>query len=96
MGLGSTAVLVVLGGMRELVGQGTLFSGMHLMFGERFRDFGFSLGGDYHGLILAILPPGAFFGLGLLIALKYLIDKRLERRAAASEASGVAPAPAEG
>lgn len=100
MGLGSTAVLAVLGGMRELVGQGTLFSGMHLMFGERFRDFGFSLGQDYHGLILAILPPGAFFGLGLLIALKYLIDKQMEKRAEAratkAAEAGAQPAPAEG
>ena len=34
MGLGLTLVLVVLGGMRELVGQGTLFSGIDLVFGE--------------------------------------------------------------
>ena len=34
MGLGLTAVLVVLGGMRELAGQGTLFSGIDLVFGE--------------------------------------------------------------
>ncbi len=96
MGLGSTSVLAVLGGMRELVGQGTLFSGAHLMFGESFRGFVFSLGSDYHGLILAILPPGAFFGLGLLIALKYLIDKRMEARRARAEAEPAAMAPAQG
>jgi len=82
MGLGSTLVLMVLGGLREFIGQGTFLSGLHLMFGEGFRDFSLSLGSDYNGLILAILPPGAFFGLGLLIALKYVIDRRLEQRAA--------------
>ena len=100
MGTGFALVLVVLGGLRELIGQGTLFSGLHLMFGEGARDLFFSLGDDYQGLILAILPPGAFFGLGLLIALKYLIDKRLEKRAATraavqTETRGE-PAPAEG
>ena len=81
MGTGFTLVLVVLGGLRELIGQGTLFSGAQLMFGAGARDWFVSLGDHYQGLILAILPPGAFFGLGLLIALKYLIDKRLEARA---------------
>ena len=100
IGTGFTLVLMVLGGLRELIGQGTLFSGLHLMFGEGARNLTFSLGDDYHGLILAILPPGAFFGLGLLIALKYLIDKQVEKRAearaAAAAETGPEPAPAEG
>ncbi len=91
MGLGFTLVLMVLGGLRELVGQGTLLSGLHLMFGENLRDFSFSLGSDYHGLILAILPPGAFFGLGLLIALKYVIDRKIEQRAARRNTETEAP-----
>ncbi len=98
MGMGSTLVLMVLGGLREFIGQGTFLSGLHLMFGEGLRDFSLSLGEDYHGLILAILPPGAFFGLGLLIALKNLVDRRLERRAAraAPAPSAESPAGAEG
>ena len=39
-----------------------------------------SLGPDFHGALLAILPPGAFIGLGLLIAVKNIIDKRLRQR----------------
>ena len=80
MGIGFTLVLVTLGGLRELVGQGTLFSQAHLMFGEAAREFTITLGKDYQGALLAILPPGAFIGLGLLIALKNLIDKRVELR----------------
>jgi electron transport complex protein RnfE len=80
MGIGFTLVLVTLGGMRELIGQGTLFSQAHLMFGEGAREFVIRLGDDFHGALLAILPPGAFIGLGMLIAVKNLIDKRLAQR----------------
>ena len=78
MGLGFTLVLVVLGGMREAIGQGTLLSQAHLMFGETARGWTIILLDNYRGYLLAILPPGAFLGLGLLIALKNVIDKRLQ------------------
>ncbi len=81
MGAGFTLVLMTLGALRELIGQGTFLSGIHLMFGEATRNWSFSLGDDFNGLILAILPPGAFFGLGLLIALKSVIDKRMQQKA---------------
>jgi electron transport complex protein RnfE len=80
MGVGFTLVLVTLGGLRELIGLGTLFSQAHLMFGEGARDFVITLGDGFHGALLAILPPGAFLGLGLLIAVKNLIDKRAAQR----------------
>ncbi len=80
MGFGFTLVLMVLGGMRELVGQGTLFYQAHLLFGDAAQGLTLSLGPDFQGALLAILPPGAFIGLGLLIALKNLIDKRLQQR----------------
>ena len=79
MGIGFTAVLVVLGASRELIGQGTLFADAHLMFGEAARGLTLSLGEDFRGILLAILPPGAFIGLGMLIAMKNLIDKRLSQ-----------------
>lgn len=82
MGLGFLLVLVALGGLREAVGQGTLLSGAHLMFGEAARDWTLTLVGDYSGFLLAVLPPGAFIGLGLLIALKNIVDKRRLERAA--------------
>ncbi len=79
MGLGFTLLLMVLGGLRELVGQGTLLDGASLMFGEGARWMTMTLE-HYRGFLIAILPPGAFIGLGLLIALKNAIDRRLERR----------------
>ncbi|MFP4080732.1 MAG: electron transport complex subunit E [Ectothiorhodospira sp.] len=82
MGLGFTGVLVALGALREVLGQGTLFDQAHLMFGEMAQGLSVTLIPDYHGFLLAILPPGAFIGLGLLLALKNTVDDRLERRAA--------------
>jgi Na+-translocating ferredoxin:NAD+ oxidoreductase subunit E len=70
MGLGLTAVLVVLGGVREAIGKGTLFSGIDLALGPIAKDWVIPLAHDYNGFLLAILPPGAFIGLGLLIALR--------------------------
>jgi len=70
MGLGLTAVLVALGGMREAIGKGTLFSGIDLALGPMAKDWVIPLAHDYSGFLLAILPPGAFIGLGLLIALR--------------------------
>ena len=79
MGLGFTLVLMVLGGIREFLGQGTLFYQAHLLLGEAARGFGLELGDSFHGALLAILPPGAFIGLGMLIALKNIVDKRIAR-----------------
>jgi electron transport complex protein RnfE len=76
MGIGFTAVLVLLGGMREVIGLGTLFSEAHLMFGEAARNLTITVFEDYRGFLLALLPPGAFIGLGLIIALKNVIDAR--------------------
>jgi len=86
-GLGFTLALVALGGLRELLGQGTLFSQAHLMFGAAGQSLTLSLGPGFHGALVAILPPGAFIGLGLLIALKNVIDKWLARRQAAVAAA---------
>jgi len=90
IGLGFTAVLIVLGSLRELVGQGTLFSQAHLMFGEAAGGLEISIGEGFHGLLIAMLPPGAFLGLGLLIALKNIIDRRNERKAAAPSTRAIA------
>ena len=95
MGLGSTAVLTVLGSMRELIGQGTLLSGAHLLFGEAAHHWEFSLGDGYQGLLLAILPPGAFLGLGFLIAIKNIIDKRVSSAAGKARAAELPARPAE-
>lgn len=76
MGSGFLLVLITLGGIREIIGFGTLFDYSHLMFGEAARDWTISIGDNYPGFLLAVLPPGAFIGLGLLIAMKNLIEQR--------------------
>lgn len=83
MGLGFTLVLVALGAIREAAGLGTLFAQAHLMFGEGARSLTITLIEDYRGFLLAILPPGAFIGMALLIALKKIIDKGIEQKQAA-------------
>jgi electron transport complex protein RnfE len=80
MSLGFLAVLVLLGAMRELIGQGTLFTNMHLIFGESARTWEWQVFKDYPDFLFAVLPPGAFVGLGLLIAGKNFIDDRAEQR----------------
>lgn len=76
MGAGFTAVLIVLGAMREIIGQATIFADMDLLLGPAAADWKIVLVDDYRGFLFAILPPGAFIGMGLLIALKNVIDNR--------------------
>lgn len=84
MGMGFLLVLVTLGGLREIIGQGTLFAQAHLMFGEAARVLTITFIDDYSGFLLAILPPGAFIGLGLLIAMKNAIDSRKQKTQAST------------
>jgi electron transport complex protein RnfE len=83
MGMGLTAVLAVLGGMREIFGHGTLFSGFDLALGDMAKGWVITVVPDYHGFLFAILPPGAFIGLGLLIAGKNYLTLRAEKKAKA-------------
>ncbi|MBS1213108.1 MAG: electron transport complex, subunit [Proteobacteria bacterium] len=84
MGLGFTGALVALGAMREVIGTGTLLARADLMFGEIARDWAIQVFDDYGGFLLAVLPPGAFIGLGLLIAVKNVVDARAAEKAGAS------------
>lgn len=90
MGIGFTAVLLVLGAMREVIGQGTLFSGMNLIFGDMAVSWKIVLIDDYSNFLFAILPPGAFVGMGLIIAIKNIIDQRIERAAEKKAVKAVA------
>jgi electron transport complex protein RnfE len=76
MGLGFLVVLTLLGAIRELIGFGTLFAHADLMFGDAAKSMTIVLNEDYPGFLLAILPPGAFFGLAILIVGKNWIDMR--------------------
>ncbi|MCE9632944.1 MAG: electron transport complex subunit E [Methylophilales bacterium] len=76
MGFGLALVLAVLGGIREIIGKGTLFSGIDLVLGASSKAWVITVLPDYHGFLLAILPPGAFFGLAMLIAAKNWLESR--------------------
>jgi electron transport complex protein RnfE len=87
MGLGMLWTLALLGGLRELIGGGTLFSGIDMVFpGLQPLQL---LPADYPGFLLAVLPPGAFILLGCLIAWKNWIEAR-----AAARQQARTPAPA--
>ena len=80
MGLGLTSVLAVLGGLREIMGHGTLLSGIDLALGASAKSLVITVVPDYHGFLLAILPPGAFITLGCLIAGKNWLNQRAEAK----------------
>ncbi len=87
MGLGSTCALLVLGTMRELLGNGTLFDGADRLLGDWAKALRIEVFQLDTPFLLAMLPPGAFIGLGFMLAGKYLIDQRLKaRRRQAAEA----------
>ncbi|MBQ4863257.1 electron transport complex subunit E [Pseudoalteromonas sp. MMG013] len=81
MGLGFAAVLIVLGAMREIIGQGTLFDGADLLLGAWATALRIELFTFDNQFLVAILPPGAFLGLGLLIAGKNVIDAQIKAKA---------------
>ena len=82
MGLGFTSVLVVLGAIREVLGQGTLFDGMNLLLGDWASVLRIEVFHADTSFLLAILAPGAFIGMGFLMAIKHAIDEKLDRRKA--------------
>ena len=76
MSIGFMLVLVILGGMRELISQGTLFDQAHLMFGDIAKNWTITVVNDYKGFLFAALPPGAFMGLAFILAFKNYIDQK--------------------
>lgn len=76
MGLGFTVILLLLGGAREIIGQGTLFDGAHLLFGQWAHAIEIQIFEFEQQFLLAILPPGAFIGMGFIIAFKNYVDQR--------------------
>ncbi|MDQ6956279.1 MAG: electron transport complex subunit E [Mariprofundaceae bacterium] len=67
MGSGFTFALVLLGGVRELLGQGEVF--------------GFDIfGADYPDVLMFILPPGAFIALGFILAGVNIINRKMKAR----------------
>ncbi|MBL4661317.1 MAG: electron transport complex subunit E, partial [Alcanivoracaceae bacterium] len=75
-GLGFALVLIAIGAIREIIGNGSLFNQAHLLFGEFGNVLHWQIFTDYQGFLIAILPPGAFFVLAVLIAVKNKISNR--------------------
>ena len=67
MGTGFTLVLVVLGAGREMLSQGTLFYGADQLLGPWAEDLTIHIWHVETSFLLAMLPPGAFIGMGLMI-----------------------------
>lgn len=80
-GLGFILALLLLGALRELIGQGTLGDGLHLLLGPVANDWHIRLPYDYQGFLLFTLPPGAFIGMGLLLALKNKLGSQTHKSA---------------
>ena len=73
MGAGFAALLMALGTFRELVGQASIMSRLDMITGgEPFAGISFA----DSGLLLAVLPPGAFFSLAIAVAVKNALDQR--------------------
>lgn len=89
-GGGFLGALLLLGALRELLGNGTVFADMELLFGATAAGWELQPFDGQGKFLLAILPPGAFLCAGLLLALKNLVEAR---RTCAGGASQPAPAP---
>ena len=76
MGLGMTLSLFLLGALREIIGNGTLFDGIHLLLGDWAKSLRIEFFHNDSNLLLAILPPGAFIGLGIILAAKNIWESR--------------------
>ncbi|WP_414146823.1 electron transport complex subunit E [Erwinia sp. BNK-24-b] len=91
IGLGATSVMVVLGSLREIIGNGTIFNGADQLLGPWAKVLRIQVVHFDSPMLLAMLPPGAFIGLGMLLAAKYMIDKKMKSRAASKAAQESLP-----
>jgi electron transport complex protein RnfE len=64
---GFTVTLIILGGIREILGMKTFFG--YSVLGKNFEPW-----------IVMLLPPGAFITLGLMLGAKNSIDRRLKEK----------------
>lgn len=86
IGLGATCVMFVLGSLREIIGNGTLFDGADALLGGWAKALRIEIFHTDTPFLLAMLPPGAFIGLGLMLAGKYLIDEKMKAHRAKAAA----------
>lgn len=86
-GLGFTLGLVIVGGFREILGSGTLFSGAALLLGPHFTFMELTVLPGYRGFLLMLLPPGGFIMMGLLLAGQRLLKRVGEEKSVAQTTS---------
>lgn len=67
MGMGFTIALIIIGGIRELLGSGTIFG--TALFGASFEP-----------MLLAVMAPGGFLVLGLVLGLVNAVTNRINAR----------------
>ncbi len=75
MGLGFTFAIVLIGAIREILGDGKFFG--YMVFGPGFQP-----------VLIMILAPGAFITIGLLMGYFNILDAKKKRKAEAAAAAG--------
>ncbi len=80
MGLGFTAALTFMGGIREILGSGTLFMGAPMLLGNHFSFLEMTVIPEYKGYLLMILPPGGFLVMAFMLAGKRAIDQYFAKK----------------
>jgi len=78
MGVGFLWAITLLGGVREVIGRGTLFDGMAQLLGPSGDAWRIEV--HQSPILIMMLAPGAFLALGCLIALKNCLDEYYESR----------------
>ncbi|MBF0306090.1 MAG: electron transport complex subunit E, partial [Alphaproteobacteria bacterium] len=91
-GAGFALALMLVGGVREVLGSGTLFANASSLLGPAFSFLEVTVVADYGGFLLFVLPPGGFLVVGCLLAAKRVLDRRLERLRLAKAAAAAAEA----
>lgn len=76
MGIGFLLVLLLIGVVREIIGFGTVFNGLGQLLGQGADVAGITLFDSAHGVLIALLPPGAFFVLAAILIAKNRLDRR--------------------
>ncbi len=77
---GFAIALLALGAIRELIGHGTLFAGMELLFGPTAASWQLTFNVSEQGLLIATLPPGAFIIAGLALGFGNALLKKFRSR----------------
>lgn len=78
MGVGFTSALILMGSIREIIGNGSIF-GISIPLIQS--------GGIIEPMLVLILPPGGFFIFGMLVALAQRLSRKLDESADVKEMS---------